>query len=192
MTHNYIIYYEDLTLRQIQNEDLETLRLWRNNTEETVFLKKIPYITKAMQLNWYKDYLKDNDQIGFSIFSKDKLIGSVSLYSRKADSIEAGKIQIGDSNSHGKQYASKCMAMVSFFAFSALKCQRVFATVNSMNLAAKKSYSRIGFIKIGEEQSLSSFGGIEEILSLDPDTLKKNFQSDLIELSNETKKENQL
>lgn len=192
MIHNYIICYEDLTLRQIQKKDLETLRIWRNNTKETMFLKKISYITEDMQLNWYKEYLKDNDQIGFSIFSANKLIGSVSLYNHKEDRIEAGKIQIGDPNSHGKQYASKCMAMVSFFAFSVLKCHQVLATVNSMNVAAKKSYSRIGFIKTGEEKSISSFGGIEEILSLNSDALKNNFQSSLIEITNKVQKENQL
>lgn len=175
MKHNIELKFRELLLKQISPGDLEQLRCWRNDLNKSAFLRKIPYITPELQLKWYMDYLIDSNQIGFSILSNELLIGSVFLYNKDREKIEVGKIQIGDDRAHGKKYCSKCVGMVSMYAFQFLGVNRIILSVNSDNIAAYKSYTRIGFKEFDEAQSPSFYGGKEIYMSLEYYELLKYF-----------------
>ena len=106
MEHNYCINYENVSLRPLYIDDVEQLRIWRNEPSNSIYLNKIPYITSEMQLDWYKRYLNNNDEICFAIVEKNelnRLVGSLSLYEFDGDECFFGKILIGDLEAHGKK-----------------------------------------------------------------------------------------
>lgn len=104
MKHNYSATYKNVILRPLKEEDIEMLRIWRNDISQTKFLTPIGEISPAMQKKWYNDYLNNPDEITFSIIetaSLNRLVGSVALYHFKNGIAEIGKIQIGDREAHG-------------------------------------------------------------------------------------------
>ena len=83
----------------MEKNDIENLRVWRNDKSKTQFLKPIGEITPEMQLEWFKKYLDNQDEITFAIEeTKDlnRMVGSVTLYNFHGKVAEVGKIQIGD------------------------------------------------------------------------------------------------
>ena len=67
MKHNYLGEFDNVCLKPLSIEDIEMLRIWRNNKEQTGFLRQIGEITPEMQLNWYNSYLENQHDIVFGI-----------------------------------------------------------------------------------------------------------------------------
>ena len=49
LKHNYLIKYKNVVLRALNEDDIEYLRTWRNDNNNSKFLRQIPYITKESQ-----------------------------------------------------------------------------------------------------------------------------------------------
>lgn len=170
MIHNYVIEGDGIKLMPLVEEDIEKLRSWRNDEKSTKYLRPIKHISKEQQESWFKSYEIDDNILIFSIIdvSINRMVGSVALYNfdKKTMTCEAGKIQIGDNAAHGKGLASKAMALVSLLAFKVLEYERVLAIVNENNIAAYKSYQRIGFNIVRKIKSHSSIGGFDYLIEL--------------------------
>ncbi len=179
MIHNYAIEGEGIRLRPLAEDDIEQLRIWRNDVEATKYLRPIPNISKEQQQIWFNNYKADNDTIIFAIIddSLNEFVGSVALYDfdKEHSKCEAGKIQIGDKESHGKGLASKAMALVSLLAFNLLNVKTVIATVHEKNIAAYRSYIRIGFQEKGKTISQSKIGGFDLKIELTKNDLYSNY-----------------
>ncbi len=82
MKHNYKGNYGNIMVRPLEPDDIESLRQWRNNPENTRYLTPIPFITAAMQKSWYERYQSNIDEFQFAICFKDsnELIGSGAIY----------------------------------------------------------------------------------------------------------------
>lgn len=148
MQHNILIKYKNLILRQIQSEDIEKLRNWRNDSQNSRFLRKLPYITSNMQKAWYAKYLQDSDEIAFSIVENNEIkdvIGSLSLYGFHDGEAEIGKILIGNKAARGHGYGHLAFVMLLHYGFKILKLKKIFAIVDKNNIAAQKTYSKVGF-----------------------------------------------
>ena len=74
MIHEFRYEYKNVILRPLNKNDIEQLRGWRNNPDNTCYLKQIPYITPQMQIDWYKRYQNDNDEICFAIIENKDII----------------------------------------------------------------------------------------------------------------------
>lgn len=148
MLHDFCISYKNIKLRPLVTSDIESLRIWRNNPQNSKFLRKIPFITKEMQIEWYRNYLDNSDEICFAIEEVEclnRVVGSLSLYGFNNDYCFLGKILVGDDAAHGKGIGTNAAIAASNFAFIRLNFNEVRLHVFSDNIAGKKIYERAGF-----------------------------------------------
>lgn len=148
MRHDLAKKYKNVYIRQVEREDIEMLRKWRNNPINTRYLRKLPYITKEMQIDWYKGYLNSKDEMMFAIEETEELrrvVGSLALYNFKEEQTEVGKLLIGDIEAHGRGIGVNSLKAVLGLVFHELKKERVVLHVYSRNLAAVRIYKKVGF-----------------------------------------------
>ena len=148
MEHNYQQKYKNVFIRQLKEDDLEFLRSWRNDSNNTKFLRKIPYITSDMQRNWFQTYLADKEEMTFAIEETDlinRIVGSMALYNFSNDEAEFGKILIGESNAHGKSVGVNALKAIKIVAKEYLHLKRLNLHVYTENQAAIKVYQNAGF-----------------------------------------------
>ena len=184
MKHNYNIVYDNIILRQICEDDLEKLRIWRNDKAKTTFLTPIDFITREKQIEWYNNYLNDDSIISFSIFENSllkKMIGSVALYDFNNKEAEIGKIQIGEDAAHGKGYGRISLLMVCKLGFDVLNLDLIKAHVHTDNVPSYKNFFKLGFKITGTVQSV--VGGEEYELLIDKKTIfEKNHEYNEIKI----------
>lgn len=148
MEHSFTAKFKNVTISPISENDIEFLRVWRNNADNTKFLRKIPYITSEMQKEWFAKYLENKDEIFFSIIENNILnrcVGSAALYDFTENSAEFGKFLIGDSEAHGKNVGYHTMIAILSIAFEELRLKNVTLTVYSANKRALHIYEKVGF-----------------------------------------------
>lgn len=148
MQHNYAISYKNICLRPLREEDIEYLRMWRNNPENTRYLRTIPYITPQMQQAWYDGYLRNEDEMTFGIVeteSLQRLIGSLSLYHFQRNQAEFGKILIGDPGAHGKKAGLHATIAALKIGVEVLGLKKIVLDVYEENGAAVHIYKKAGF-----------------------------------------------
>lgn len=168
MNHNYGASYENVRLRPLKKEDIEKLRIWRNDASKTQYLRPIGEITPEMQERWYEDYFVNPDEIIFAIEENERLnriVGSIALYNFHGDTAEVGKIQIGDSEANGCGIGRKSLVMAMWIGFQKLNLKKIVGSVHRKNKAAHINDIRVGFQIVGEHES--PVGGIEDEIEID-------------------------
>ena len=172
MNHNYYAKYKNIILRPLMHDDIEQLRVWRNDRYATRFLRQIGYITPEQQEKWFQSYLRRIDELTFAIVETEELnciVGSVSIYDINGNQAEFGKIQIGASNAHGKGIGRISSVMVLALGFEKLGLKKITACVHQENFPAHSNYLRIGFEITGRQES--AVGGFEDIIEIDKERL---------------------
>lgn len=168
MEHSYGAEYQNIRLRPLEEKDIENLRIWRNDTEASRFLRPIGPVSPRMQKNWFEGCQKDPSQIIFAIEETEKLnrlVGSVALYDFDENSAELGKIQIGDPEAHGRGIGRISFAMAAWIGFQKLGVKKITASVHRENLPAYKNDMRIGFRVVGSHEA--AVGGVEDEIEID-------------------------
>lgn len=148
MKHNYVKQYKNIKIRQLNKEDLEFLRIWRNNPENTRFLKRVPYITSEMQIKWFQNYLNNDSEMTFAIdevCTLHQIVGSLTLYNFEGTKAEVGKILVGDPCAHGMDVCTNALIAVMKIAKEELLLQRLYLHVYKENIPAMKVYKKVGF-----------------------------------------------
>ena len=177
MKHDYSASLDSILIRQLREDDIELLRTWRNDTENTKFLRNVGYITKEMQSKWYRGYLDNEHDLVFAIEDVGELkrvIGSLSLYNwdKEANTCEIGKIQIGDSAAHGRGIGRKSLVMAMKIAFQKLGITKILASVHPDNVQAYHNDMQVGFRVVGETPSI--VGGNELLLDMVEEDARSN------------------
>lgn len=150
MDHNHTSQFKNVLLKPLTEENIENLRLWRNDSNNSKYLRTIPFITSEMQKSWYEKYLVNDDELCFSINEIEelnKMVGSLSLYEFRNNQAEFGKILIGDSDAHGRSIGYHSVIAVLKIAFIDLCLEKVVLHVYDENIAAKHIYEKAGFVK---------------------------------------------
>ena len=171
MDHDIYATKDNVRLRPLKQNDIELLRVWRNDNNNSSFLKPISYITPEMQQVWFEKYLEDPDIYTWSIDEISKLnrcVGSVSLYNFKADlftvnaneydlsikkneetskgsACEFGRLMIGDTEARGKKIGFTATILSIDIAFNNLGAELVHLKVDKDNIPAYKIYREAGF-----------------------------------------------
>ena len=174
MDHKYSAGLENVRLRPLRKEDIEKVRIWRNDPDISRFLSPIPYITESMQEKWFEKYLLDPDEIIFAIEETDclnRMVGSLSLYNFKDNEAEIGKIVVGDESAHGMGIGKKAFLAAMALAFERLKISIIKCSVHRENYSARHIYFSIGFQAVGEHDFIN--GGIEDELQIDKTVFEK-------------------
>ena len=183
MRHSYGAVCKNVRLRPLEKRDIEKLRVWRNDVSQTRFLRKIPEITPAMQENWYREYLQNEDEITFAIEETKELrrmVGSVALYNVRGEIAEIGKIQIGDPQAHGRGIGRVSMVMAMQIGFRLLGLKKIVISVHRENIAAYTNDLKVGFQIIGEHAA--PMGGTEDEMEIDEKHLNEanDYAADIV------------
>lgn len=166
MEHSYRKKCANICIRPLSRKDIEYLRKWRNNPQNTRYLNKLPYITSEMQQSWFEKYLNDNDEITFAIDEiRDikNVVGSIALYNIEKDRVECGKIMVGDENAHGKSVGTNALKAVLQVAFDDMCFKEVYLHVYEENKPAVTTYLKAG-LHIDDKHATEN--GIEYIMSI--------------------------
>ena len=154
MRHSIVISNQNLSLRPLEQRDVEALREWRNDREISRFLSPIPYITPDMQKAWFARYLDDPTEMTFAIDyinneGISELIGSISMSGVEQGRGECGKFMIGNSAYKGKGFGRKSLALCLKASFTILDLDVCFAHANPLNYPSFVSFVNEGFQIIG-------------------------------------------
>ena len=189
MNHKFEARYSDTYLRPLKKDDIENLRMWRNDKESSHYLRKLGYITPEMQLRWYESYIKDSSEIIFAIVETSdlhRMVGSLAIYeiNNEAHTAEIGKIQIGDKEAHGRGIGRKALVMAMKAGFQKLGIKKFVGAVHQENIPARTNDKKIGFRFVGEQTFAA--GGKEDLLeAVEEDISKANSYYPDITLSEE-------
>lgn len=148
MDHNYEYRLYNIYLRPLQHADIEYLRIWRNEPDNTKYLNQVPYITEDMQEKWFRRYLDDKEEITFAIVEESifhRIVGSLSLINVGEDTIEIGKVMVGDSNAHGMKVGTNAIKAAAIIAHEQLGKSTIFLHVYKANIPGVKAYENAGF-----------------------------------------------
>ena len=148
MKHNIEYTHKNIKLGPITPNDIEQLRLWRNDNSLTKYLSQIDYIAKEKQEDWYRKDLENSDCYSFAISETKELntiIGSVALYNFNKNSAEFGRLFIGDVKARGMGYGYIVTSLCIQIAFNEFNLDEVFAYVHKQNSRALSAYKKVGF-----------------------------------------------
>ena len=110
MDHDLEIHHKGITLRPLSHCDIESLRAWRNDPENSRYLRKLPLISQEDQEAWFRRYLQEEGSYCFAIVDGKTLVGSVALYDVSEGSAEFGRLMIGEKKGCG--YGSRATEAV--------------------------------------------------------------------------------
>ena len=176
MEHFLTAKYKHVLLRPVHEDDLELLRVWRNDKSNTTYLSKLEFISSEMQLEWYKRDLKDTNCYTFAIEECENLksiIGSVALYNFKGNQAEFGRALIGHPDARGKGMGFFATVLCLHIGFTVLNVEIIVASVHEDNISANRAYEKSGFVVKGKHSY--EHGGFELDVAVNKsDFLKKH------------------
>ena len=140
-----------VVLRDIQHEDLELIRAWRNDPEVSRFMLSQEQISAEQQRAWFSKILNDDTQRHWLICYKDKPIGVANIKTvHKGDSIETAKVlepglYIADNRYRGNILAFSPTLLMNDYCFEHLGTSLLQAKVKADNTAALKYNEKLGY-----------------------------------------------
>lgn len=165
MKHNIIFEYKNVRLRPLEKTDIEIIRIWRNNPNNSKYLKKIPFITPEMQIEWFNSVLNNPNEMFFAIeeiVEFKRIVGSLSLYDIKDKECLFGKILVGEADTRGHGIGTNATIAALEVATKHLGAQSIRLYVYKDNQVAFEVYRRAGFKVVDEH--CDSMGKIEYTL----------------------------
>lgn len=134
-----------ISLVPLSLESIETVRMWRNQTQVSQFMEYQKIISKEEQLDWYKKNLNSNSE--YYVINKDNhQIGMIHLnqINIAEKSAEAG-LFIGNNSFNGTGITLGASILLLNHAFTTLQLDTVFAKVKNNNGNAIKYNQFLGF-----------------------------------------------
>ena len=182
MNHVYNLEYQNVRVRPLEHDDIESLRVMRNDTKRSEFLSHIDFISPEIQESWFKKYISDENIYIWAIDSlseKEKLVGSAALYNFRNNKCEQGKIMI--SPEYGNQgIGTKALKLIANIGFSAIGIEEMDAYVNKKNTVSLKMFKKAGYI-ICDERPITN-GGYEYYLTVTKAAFNEKNDKDLLNL----------
>lgn len=154
MTVHPFLKGHQIQLRSLTRSDLPLLCHWNDDKDVTRYLVRGIYpsqLEKATQS--FEQSLQSENQIEMIV--EDKLnqlpIGISGLYELDYRGRSAEfRILIGEKAYWNKGIGTEVVQILTSYGFENLNLHRVYLGVNSLNLAAVKSYEKSGFVREGE------------------------------------------
>jgi RimJ/RimL family protein N-acetyltransferase len=140
-------------LREITEEDSETVVRWRNAELGGKVFFSDEVLTVERQLEWMKAYRQNLSDRAFIIEKDRRPIGMVSLYNIHEDKAEFGRLLIGETEFRGQGFAKEASKMVLDYGFNKLGLKSIYARVFEDNEPAVRLYLSLGFKVIEKEMN---------------------------------------
>ncbi len=138
-----------ITLKRVEERDLEMLRIWRNSAEVNQFMAFREHITIKMQKKWYRSLNMERNYY-FIIHYENYPIGLTEIKNINNESGDLG-IFIADTESLKIPLISfKAIFTIIDFAFTTLKLKALEATILSGNNRAIRFNQSFGFKVLDE------------------------------------------
>ena len=146
---------EKVYLCPVEKDDLEQLRIWRNQSDFRKYFREYREIGKDMQMKWYETkVLNDPSTIMFSIrkVETDELLGCCGLcyinwVHRNADL----SLYIGWNNTYidKEGYAAESCNLMFDFGFKELGLMKIWTEIYEFDTAKYELYSSLGMKQDG-------------------------------------------
>ncbi len=154
-----------LTLRLLEEGDLEMTRAWRNQDEIRQWFVSTEPVAGLPHRAWFDAYREKPDDFVFVIEETRDLrraIGQVSLYhvDLAAGRAEFGRLMIGDREALGRGFGQAATRCLVDAAFERWHLREVYLEVKSSNHRAIAIYETCGFSTVsraGELQLMATF-----------------------------------
>jgi RimJ/RimL family protein N-acetyltransferase len=138
-------------LREIQEEDLEVVRCWRNDPEINKFFFNRSYITQEKQREWFQELTQSDTKNFFIICDKvdRRPLGTIQweILGDGKRCAEIG-IYIGEKDATGKGYGSDAMRAAIGYLLGDGEMETVRVTALESNQRALEFYKSLGFREI--------------------------------------------
>lgn len=148
MKHDYIINGENIILRPLNENDLESVVTWRNKDSIRKWFISNELITIEEQTKWYEDYLKIPNDYIFIIEECNDLkqaVGIAAIYNVDDERAEFGRLFIGVEEAIGKNIGSEVVQLLCKFAFDDINLNKIYLNVFDDNEIAINIYQKCGF-----------------------------------------------
>ena len=147
-----MIIGERIILREIEEDDLNSIVKWRNDPAILRWLFSYSPLNKTKQRRGYEKYLDDDTQQTFIIEVKEEKIpiGTVGLTSidYKDQRAELG-ILIGDESWQNKGIGKEALDLLIMFVVDEMNIRKIKAIVFEENIPAIRLYKSCGFVEEG-------------------------------------------
>ena len=134
-----------ITLEPLNTESIETVRIWRNQTQVSQFMDYQKIISKEDQLDWFKN-IQNSNSAYYIIKKGNDQIGMIHLnqINNATKSAEAG-IFIGNNDFNGTGITLGASILLLDYAFTTLNLEIIYAKVKNNNSNAIKYNQLLGF-----------------------------------------------
>ena len=152
---NIELHTDNLVIKKPSKDDLNSLIKELNNWKIAQWLVNVPYPYKIDDAQYWLKKTQEDDY-SFNIFSKNKLIGGISITNNK----NSTKPELGywiSENFWGKRYAYEaCTNLIEYF-FSNTSHNIIYASHMKDNIKSKKILINLGFkfVSNGKKFSIS-------------------------------------
>lgn len=141
-------------LRKIDIKDTSNILKWRNSKSVKNNLYSQEDLTEEQHICWLNNKVFTGlcAQYIISVIDNESSQDIGTVFIKNIDhTCHKGEfgIQIGEESARGKGYGTEATLQILRIAFDELRLNRVYLTVLSNNIAAKKSYLKAGFLTEG-------------------------------------------
>lgn len=139
-------------IRPLVLSDANVSYRWRNDPDIWKFTEFKPdrYISFEIEQEWLKGKLENKNERRFAICLKEdnQYIGNIQLLN-----INKGRasfhIFIGEKILWGKGIGQQATKLLLDYAFTQLGLEGILLEVNQLNISARKTYEKMGFVSVG-------------------------------------------
>jgi UDP-4-amino-4,6-dideoxy-N-acetyl-beta-L-altrosamine N-acetyltransferase len=136
----------DITLKKLQQEDIEMVRIWRNSPEVSPYMYTSDFITEEQQQNWWNKTKDDTTSIYWIIEYDGKPIGLASLTGiSKVFNSCYWAFYLGSDVPRGGGVGSKIEYNVLEYVFDELKLEKLRCEVITFNDKVISMHEKFGF-----------------------------------------------
>jgi diamine N-acetyltransferase len=135
-----------ISLRLIEERDLESTLKWRNNDAARVWFKSSEIIQLDQHRAWFNHYRYKSDDFLFIVEAEGSAVGQASVYAINWEtrSAEVGRFLIAP-NQSGKGYIRKTCGLLVDFCTENLGLNHLYLDVFETNSRAINIYENAGF-----------------------------------------------
>jgi diamine N-acetyltransferase len=137
-----------VSLRLIEEKDLETTLSWRNRDEVRIWFKTSGEIALEQHCRWFQRYLQKDDDFLFVVEVDGELVGQASVYDIDWESLhgEVGRFLVA-TECGGKGYIDQACKELIRTCADTFGLDRIFLEVLERNDRAIRLYQHNGFVE---------------------------------------------
>ena len=152
MIHELCITDDVVSLRPLVHEDIEMLRVWRNEDGIRHCFVDNNLITPDQQAQWFERYKTDVTDFMFISEYKNEPVGVSALYNLDFNNkvCEFGRLMLGNIHLRGLGLGKRITFLTTRLGFESLGLRRIYLEVFKDNVSAKRIYEALGYCLIYE------------------------------------------